>query len=299
MSTNNCGNSCNQGCNDVHISVPTTFSNNPETCPPNSESCSELFPAECVCWPGPDICELDIKAGDRMDEVIRKMILTLSQVSCSVGIPGPEGPQGPAGATGPQGPQGDPGVDGTDGVDGADGADGFTGINFYAENIEIGDIQLTPNPDTYDFPTAGYATLSYTNGTTGPQVLLVKATWDFEIRETNNPAGINWVDGAIVRTVGVVDTVEYESTGESNFQPRLYFGPGAGDVLGVTENVQTTPGGFNIDLRHGVYIHPINKSIFKKLTLNSGETVSLKFKTKGTGTSVVDQAQFFVQELPN
>jgi hypothetical protein len=62
--------------------MPASFSNDPTVCPPDSESCTELFPAECVCWPGPDLTQFDIRTGDRMDEVLRKLVLTVSNL-CS------------------------------------------------------------------------------------------------------------------------------------------------------------------------------------------------------------------------
>ena len=79
------------GCGDSALSIPATFSNCPTVCSPDSEKCTELFLAECICWPGPDICELDVKTGDRLDEIFRKVILTVSQISCKVGLPGENG----------------------------------------------------------------------------------------------------------------------------------------------------------------------------------------------------------------
>ena len=72
------------GCGDSALGIPATFSNCPTVCPPDSEKCTEVFLAQCICWQGPDICELDIKTGDRLDEVLRKLILTISQVSCKL-----------------------------------------------------------------------------------------------------------------------------------------------------------------------------------------------------------------------
>lgn len=111
MAKKNCGNKNCGPCSDDPIVVPATFSNDPEVCPEDSESCNELFDAGCICWPGPDICELDIKTGDRVDEVLQKILLTVSQISCQT----PE--------------------DGADGEDGEDGADGLNGeINIVAVN---------------------------------------------------------------------------------------------------------------------------------------------------------------------
>jgi len=98
------------GCGDKPLSMPANFSNDPTVCPPDAEPCTEVFLAGCVCWPGPDICELDIKEGDRMDEVLRKLILTITQISCNV-----------AGEPGEDGQDGQNGINGTNGLNGADG----------------------------------------------------------------------------------------------------------------------------------------------------------------------------------
>lgn len=157
------------GCNDQAIQVPTTFSNNPTVCPPNAEPCTEVFDMGCICWQGPDICELDIKAGDRLDEVIQKLTLTLAQVSCTVpdegpqgppGLPGPAGPAGPAGATGATGPAGPAGPEGPAGPGGIATEWDFSAGTSYAlptPNVihDIGWSSVTVNPATdsnrYDF----------------------------------------------------------------------------------------------------------------------------------------------------
>lgn len=127
------------GCGDSALSVPATFSNCPTVCPPDSEKCTELFLAECICWPGPDICELDVKTGDRLDEIFRKVILTVSQISCKVGLPGENGASAyeqwlSYGNVGTEQEFlasliGVDGVDGINGVDGTDGTDGTNGTN--------------------------------------------------------------------------------------------------------------------------------------------------------------------------
>ena len=71
------------GCADSALTIGPNFSNDPTVCPPDSETCVEVFDMACICWQGPDMCELDIKAGDRLDEVVQKLVLTLAQVSCN------------------------------------------------------------------------------------------------------------------------------------------------------------------------------------------------------------------------
>lgn len=84
MAKKNCGNKNCGPCSDDAIIVPATFSNDPEVCPEDSETCSELFDADCVCWPGPDMCELDIRTGDRIPSILRKIVLSIRDISCQV-----------------------------------------------------------------------------------------------------------------------------------------------------------------------------------------------------------------------
>lgn len=85
-------------CSDHPLTIPPTFSNDPTVCPPDSETCSEVFDMKCVCYQGPDICQLDIKTGDRLEEVIRKILLSIGTL-CTIPTNG---------------------IDGTDGTDGLD-----------------------------------------------------------------------------------------------------------------------------------------------------------------------------------
>lgn len=71
------------GCGDVPINMPPSFSNDPSICPVDAEPCSEVFLMECICYNGPDIVELDIKQGTRLDEVLQKLILAVTNVGCT------------------------------------------------------------------------------------------------------------------------------------------------------------------------------------------------------------------------
>ena len=156
MSCNKCNNNrC--GCKDGALSMPANFSNDPTICPPDSEACTEVFDMSCICWQGPDICELDIKSGDRLDEVIQKLTLTLAQVSCTVpdqgpqgdpGLPGPSGPAGPAGATGPAGTPGPAGIPGPPGPGGVVSTFDFSLADTYTDSTPpmIWDVGWVPTP---------------------------------------------------------------------------------------------------------------------------------------------------------
>ena len=82
MSCNKCK-SQRCGCGDTPINMPNSFSNDPSICPPNSESCSEVFDMACICYQGDDIIEYDVKKGDRLDEVLQKILIALSNPGCS------------------------------------------------------------------------------------------------------------------------------------------------------------------------------------------------------------------------
>jgi len=71
------------GCGDSALNIPANFSNDPTVCPPNAETCTEVFDMACICYNGPDIVEYDIKQGARLDEVMQKLILAISDPACA------------------------------------------------------------------------------------------------------------------------------------------------------------------------------------------------------------------------
>lgn len=82
----NC-NKCKQdrcGCSDSALNMPATFSNNPTACPPNSEPCVEVFDMACICYQGDDIVELDIQRGQRLDIVLQKLVLAITDPGCAI-----------------------------------------------------------------------------------------------------------------------------------------------------------------------------------------------------------------------
>jgi len=60
----------------------TSFSNCPNPCE-SKETCVEVFDMHCICYQGEDIVEYDIKKGDRLDEIMQKLILALTNVGCA------------------------------------------------------------------------------------------------------------------------------------------------------------------------------------------------------------------------
>ena len=173
--------------------------------------------------------------------------------------------------------------------------------NFYEEFI--GDVQVNtglPNPAVYHFPT-GYEILTYTNTSGVSKDYIVNVSYDVSMNASNTEDPSHWVDGAIVKTVGAVDSVLYESLGSTDMLVALYDGPTVGDIINIDsipDTVNTTPGNNPVEVRFGNILKPRNISFFKKVTLADGETVSLKFKTKDVSSeSLLRKAQIFVNEL--
>lgn len=73
----------NCGCQDNSISMTTNYNNCPDVCSPLAEPCSELYDMKCICYNGPDIKELDIKKGDRLEEILQKLILGITNNACA------------------------------------------------------------------------------------------------------------------------------------------------------------------------------------------------------------------------
>jgi len=83
MACTKCNTSNKCGCKDVPFNMPLTYSNNPTVCPVDSEKCTEVFDMGCICYQGPDIVELNILQGSRLDEVLQKLILAITDPGCA------------------------------------------------------------------------------------------------------------------------------------------------------------------------------------------------------------------------
>lgn len=187
------------------------------------------------------------------------------------------------------------------GATGATGAAGAGGakINFYAEfSNQISVSTGLPDPAVYHHPT-GYGVLTYTNSTGLTKDFIVHGSFDTITTATNADDYTSWVDGAIIKTVAAVDTVQWEHIGDSFVSASLLDGLLVTDLINISTankllSVNTDP----VEFRFVTIRMPKNVSFFKKVTLNDGETVSLKFKTKSVATpSLLDKAQFFVLEI--
>ena len=87
-----------------------------------------------------------------------------------------------------------------------------------------------------------------------------------------------------------------------NLNGNLYDAPLLTDVVNIggvnPEKVLTNPSSNPVEFRFHTLNLKHNNSIFKKVTLQPNEIVSLKFKTKGSaGASILEKAQMFINEL--
>ena len=181
-------------------------------------------------------------------------------------------------------------------------------LNFYEE--VIGEVQVAlsavPSVSTYHFPT-GYNVLSYTNTSGVAKTFAVHVS--YEVANTSgmsiflqNDEIANWVDGAIIKTVLAVDTIEYECYGgRVEILGSIYDSPApipSAVNLTTAEKVITNISLTPVEFRFGSGLSANTLSIFKMVTLNNNESVSLKFKTlSNTTNSILFKAQIFIQEL--
>jgi hypothetical protein len=232
------------------------------------------------------------------------------------GLRGPQGERGipgvngEFGATGPQGPQGDSGTNANIVVVGANDIVVTSNIVgpvttytvgrpkefFYDE--EVSSINVDNGLWTYHFP-VGYTGMTYTNGTLVSKTYLVQGSYDTASTFGQNVAShANWVEGAIIKTVLAVDTVQWESDGHMLLSVNLYKGPDPGDVVNsISTAFVVDDSGNHVEVRLTTALIPANTSFFKYLTLAPGESVSLQFKAKSGSNGILKRAQFVVQEL--
>lgn len=165
-------------------------------------------------------------------------------------------------------------------------------------------INVSSDPGFVDlvyFMPLPYTALQYTNTSGTTKDYLVKVSYDTKVEY--NPLGSfiqnsmsNWVEGAITKN-GV--TVLHESGGLTNFSVVLADSVTNTVITPSTpETVVTTPSGnpVNVSLSNAAKM-PINTSFFAAVTLNNGESVQLKFKSKAGQISWLVKAQFFVEEI--
>jgi len=174
---------------------------------------------------------------------------------------------------------------------------------FYDDNVETINIQTVATPSVYSFPNVNYSSLTYANPSLVAKNYKVHVSYDtITLPASANSSNIsNWVDGAIIKTVGFIDTVMYKSLSRPILSGSLMDGANANDVVNrsslAPDQVLTTAGN-TVEFRFLQGQLTFNTSFFYYISLNPGETVSLKFKTKDiTSPAWLLQAQMMVEEI--
>jgi len=212
--------------------------------------------------------------------------------SCAHACGSTKGERGLRGLTGPQGEPGPAGPAGGGVVN---------RLNFFEEHTD--DQAIT---DTIFYFPPGYEILSWTNNTGAPITIIAHATGQsvrgVGIEESSDVS--NDVEMALVRTIVGVD--DYTYTHHMRFDLRggnfdaLYVAPLAGVPLTITSPLAprqlTTDEDNPTEFRFAQSLLSQAAPIMKKITLNNGEAISVKFRSKGSG-STLQSAQLFIQEL--
>ena len=174
---------------------------------------------------------------------------------------------------------------------------------FYDDHVQTININTVATPSVYSFPNVNYSALTYTNPslTTNTYKVWVSYNTITQPLSANSSNIANWVDGAIIKTVGAIDTVMYQSLGQTFLSGSLMDGAAIGDTVNrasiAPDQVLTTAGN-TVEFRFLSGQIPSNVSFFYYITLNPGEKVSLKFKTKDvTSPAWLTQAQIMVEQI--
>ena len=174
---------------------------------------------------------------------------------------------------------------------------------FYDDHVQAVNLNTLATPSVYSFPNVSYSALTYTNPslTTNTYKVWVSYNTITQPLSANSSNIANWVDGAIIKTVGAIDTVMYQSLGQTFLSGSLMDGPAVGDIVNrssiAPDQVLTTAGN-TVEFRFLNGQIPSNVSFFYYITLNPGEKVSLKFKTKdATSPAWLTQAQIMVEQI--
>lgn len=290
MACTKCNKNEDCGCKATSVTINSIC--NPIDC--GTEECSESFPAQCVIYTGEDIiCDEStiITSGDSVAQGLANIIQYFCDAIDNTGQSI---------------------VIGGNNIDVNSVTVGSTTtytisqpskVFFYQEfisDIDIVPLAPLPGPDNYFFP-IGYEILTFQNTYLNPTTFKVHVSYNTDIPSivgfpTN--ALENFVDGAIVTTVGVVDTVQYETLGITDMEIYLWDIDNNTIISGVTsDTVRTTPGDHPVDVRFNNNRKPKNAAFFKVVTLQPGEFVSLKFKSKANSIGRLLKAQILVEEL--
>ncbi len=81
MSCPDCKSKIPCGCGDQGLTTGPSCAQDLPACP-MPDPCPETFSDECIVHTGDTIVDLDIKKGDRWDDILQKMVLLLTNSAC-------------------------------------------------------------------------------------------------------------------------------------------------------------------------------------------------------------------------
>jgi len=153
----------------------------------------------------------------------------------------------------------------------------------------------------YYFPGTNYAPLEFTNSSGVAKQYKVDVSFkDVVLMNTSGTFSsemTSYTDAAIIKTdTSNADTVLFETIG-GTYLNLNYKDLATSGIIALTEKVATSPSNHSTRPVFNNSYFERDRSMFKKVTLQPGEKVSLKFKLGAGDYSYVTQAQIFVNEL--
>ena len=179
-------------------------------------------------------------------------------------------------------------------------------LYFYQQALVPINVSTKLNPTVYSRPEVGtgspYLNLVYTNTSGVAKTFAVTGSFDMgTVPSTGNSSNTaNAIDGALVKTVGAVDTILYESTHSNLLSGYLFWGTGSNDIItaGSIPHFLEDSENSKVEFRFLNTSIQDNAAIFQIITLQPNEQVSLMFKTKNADTpGWIKSAQLMVVEL--
>jgi hypothetical protein len=302
MACNNCNETQDPNCGCTTEALHINQICNPIVCP--SDECAESFSAACIRYTGDDlvcdnvtVVEADTNISQALSNIVAFICADTTGTTTVV-------------------ESGDNNIEVTSNTVGNTTTYTVSLLSvpakefFYQEVIQDNDISVDPGFVSLQyFSPVGYNVLSYTNTSSVAKTYKVHASYQHSVGAFagNREAFESWVDAALIKTIGMVNTVQYESLGQLNISGFLFYGPNANNVIGV----DGTPihelfdnQGSTVEFRFGPALNiPLRGSFFKSLTLNPNETVTLMFRAKEPtsflepAASLLNRAQMMVEEI--
>jgi hypothetical protein len=300
MACNNCNETQDPNCGCTTEALHINQICNPIVCP--SDECAESFSAACIRYTGDDlvcdnvtVVEADTNISQALSNIVAFICADTTGTTTVV-------------------ESGDNNIEVTSNTVGNTTTYTVSLLSvpakefFYREVIQNNDISVDPNFISLQyFSPVGYNVLSYTNTGSVAKTYKIHASYEHSVGAFagNREAFNSWVDAALIKTIGMVNTVQYESLGQLNISGFLYWGSNVTDRIGTGTPIHELfdDQGSTVEFRFNTVQTPLRGSFFKSLTLNPNETVTLMFRAKNPtnfgepAASLLNRAQIMVEEI--